>query len=85
MISKSDILTLQHSADGSPWAKVVVGAGIDPDTLEMSADGSPWHGVVDTTPPSGEIARVSGVLLANIGKVGGVAIGGIYKIGGKIK
>lgn len=84
MISKDDILALQHSADGSPWARVVVGSGIDPDTLELSADGSPWHGVIDTAPPSGEIAKVAGVLLANIGKVSGVAIGGIGKIIGKV-
>lgn len=86
MISKDDILTLQHSADGSPWANVVVGSGIDPDTLELSLDGSPWHGVVDSgPPPSGEIAKVAGVLLANVGKVAGVAIAGIGKIAGKIK
>jgi hypothetical protein len=84
LISKDDILSLQHSANGSPWARVVVGSGIDPDTLELSADGSPWHGVVDSTPPSGEIAKVSGVLLANIGKVAGVAIGSIAKIIGKV-
>lgn len=83
MITKADILALQHSADGSPWANVVVGSGIDPDTLELSADGSPWHGVVDSA-PSGEIAKVSGVLLANIGKVSGVAIGSIGKIIGKV-
>lgn len=85
MISKDDILSLQHSDDGSPWANVVVGSGIDPDTLELSFDGSPWHGVIDTTPPSGEIAKVAGVLLANVGKVAGVAIAGIGKIAGKIK
>lgn len=85
MISKADILALQHSADGSPWCMVVVGSGIDPDTLEQSADGSPWHGVVDTGAPAGEIARISGVLLANIGKVANIAIGSIYKVGGKIK
>ena len=84
MITKAYILALQHSANGSPWANVVVGSGIDPDTLELSLDGSPWHGVVDTTPPSGEIANVAGVLLANIGKVGGVAIGNIGKIAGKV-
>jgi hypothetical protein len=85
LISKDDILSLQHSADGSPWARVVVGSGIDPGTLELSFDGSPWHGVIDSTPPSGEIAKVGGVLLANIGKVGGIAISGIYKIAGKLK
>lgn len=86
MITKAYILTLQHSADGSPWANVVVGSGIDPDTLELSADGSPWHGVVYSgPPPSGEIAKVAGVLLANVGKVAGVAIAGIGKIAGKIK
>lgn len=85
MISKDDILSLQHSDDGSPWCRVVVGSGIDPDTLELSADGSPWHGVVDTTPPSGEIAKVANVILASIGKVANVSAASIYKIAGKIK
>jgi hypothetical protein len=84
MVDKATTLTLQGSADGSPWCNVVVGTA-DPNTLELSADGSPWHGVADTGAPAGEIARISGVLLANIGKVANIAIGSIYKVGGKIK
>lgn len=83
MISKDDILKLQHSADGSPWASVVVGSGIDPDTLQYSSDGSPWWGVEDVgTPPSGQIKNWDSVPIASWKTVYGVPISQIKAING---
>ena len=43
--TKTDVQTLQFSADGSPWCRVAAKSGIDLDTLEYSLDGSPWWGI----------------------------------------
>lgn len=46
--TKSDLLTGQFSADGSPFVQVSAKAGIDTNTLEYSADGSPFWAVPET-------------------------------------
>lgn len=82
--TKSEVSTGQYSADGSPFIQVAAKSGINVDTLEYSADGSPWWGTEDGPPPSGEIAKVAGVLIANIGKIAGIPIASIGKIAGKV-
>lgn len=51
--TKTEVLTLEYSLDGSPHVNVAAKSTIDLDTIENSLDGSPWYGAEETsTPPA---------------------------------
>jgi hypothetical protein len=50
--TKTQVLTLEYSLDGSPHANVAAKSSIDVDNLEYSLDGSPWYGTEETSAPA---------------------------------
>lgn len=79
--TKSDLLTGQFSADGSPFVQVAAKAGIDTNTLEYSADGSPFWAVPETGGGGGgNVKKFVTVPIANIKKALGVPAANIKRI-----
>jgi len=81
LLSKTNITTLQYSADGSPFCHVATKSSINLDTIEYSSDGSPWYGVEDVT-VTDVIKKVSNQTWNTIKKIGGIILANIKKIGG---
>lgn len=82
MIPTSEIKTLQHSLDGSPWARIVLSSTVEPDTLELSVDGSPWWGVIEPAPSGGQVKNWDSVPLASWKTIYGIPIAQVKKING---
>jgi hypothetical protein len=78
--TKSDLLTGQFSADGSPFVQVSAKAGIDTNTLEYSADGSPFWAIEEVGASGGHIKRFVTVPIANIKFALGVPSANIKRI-----
>ena len=83
--SITDIKKLIFSADGSPFAKISVGATV----LGTSQDGSPWWGVPEpeattttttTSVITSHIKKVIGVSYTNIKKVIGIPIANVKEL-----
>lgn len=77
--TKSDLLTGQFSADGSPFVQVSAKAGIDTNTLEYSADGSPFW-AIEEVGGGGHIKKFVTVPIANIKVALGVPSANIKRI-----
>lgn len=77
--TRTQILTGEYSADGSPYVQVTSKSTINPSQFEYSSDGRPWWGFTDAA--GGEIS-VAQKTWSTIKKIAGVVIAAIKKIGG---
>lgn len=77
--SKDDVVLLQFSSTGAPWARVTAKPSIDTNTLEYSSYGPPWWAQPDAAIP---VEYVNATLWVNISHFNSIAKASIDTIMG---
>lgn len=81
--SKTEVVTMKFSGNGTPWVQVSPKTAVDLNTMSYSKDGTPWWGVPDgSSSPSSDIATVNGLAYANIATFNGLSMASIGTING---